>query len=58
MKKVKDKKGGRPKSSDAQYKGKMMSVRLDPIDEAQFDKLVRRSGLNASEVLRGLITNG
>ena len=58
MKKVKDKKGGRPKIGDAQYKGKMMSFRLDPMDEARLGKIVRQSGLKQSEVLRGLITHG
>lgn len=58
MGKYKNKKGGRPKSADARYKGKTMSVRLDPMDEAQLDKLVRRSGKKASEVVRGLIADG
>ena len=50
--------GGRPQVDDARYKGKMISVRLDPMDEAQLDKLVRRSGRKASEVVRGLIVDG
>ena len=58
MRKKKDKIGGRPQSDDARYKGKIVSVRLDPMDEAQLDKLVRRSGKRASEVVRGLIADG
>lgn len=58
MSKKKDKRGGRPTVDDARYKGKTMSVRLDPMDEAQLDKLVRRSGKKASEVVRGLIADG
>ncbi len=58
MRKKKDKIGGRPTSDDARYKGKIVSVRLDPMDEARLGKLVRQSGLRASEVLRGLIGDG
>lgn len=58
MKKKKDKIGGRPASDDARYKGKIVSVRLDPMDEARLGKLVRQSGLKTSEILRGLITDG
>lgn len=58
MKKKKEKIGGRPTSDDARYKGKIVSVRLDPMDEARLGKLVRQSGLRASEVLRGLIGDG
>lgn len=58
MSKKKDKRGGRPRIDDARYKGKNMCVRLDPMDEAQLDKLVRRSGRKASEVVRGLIADG
>lgn len=58
MAKKYDKKGGRPQVDDAKYKGKMLSVRLDPMDEARLEKLVRRSGKKASEVLRGLIADG
>ena len=58
MNKKKDKIGGRPQSDDARYKGKILSVRLDPMDEAQLGKLVRQSGLKQSEVLRGLISDG
>lgn len=58
MKKKKDKIGGRPVSDDSRYKGKIVSVRLDPMDESRLGKLVRQSGLKASEVLRGLIGEG
>ena len=58
MKKEKNKIGGRPTIDDARYKGKMISVRLDPMDEAQLGKLVRRSGKKASEIIRGLIADG
>ena len=58
MNKKRDKIGGRPQADDASYKGKIVSVRLDPVGEAQLDKLVRRSGKRTSEVLRGLITDG
>lgn len=58
MRKKKNRIGGRPTSDDARYKGKIVSVRLDPMDEARLEKLVRKSRLKASEVLRGLITDG
>lgn len=58
MSDYKKNKGGRPRADDARYKGKILSIRLDPMGEAELEKLKRKTGKPAAEVIRELIFRG